>query len=191
MTRGGGLTSRADGNHVADFNFAIGHDDPCHQGLDELALSLPGRLLQAVPHALAKLIHAQPEARDLAPAVQMCLELPALGFERLCPALRFAPASLVLLEPHHAGEVGLRQPLDRCPTPTCPRRRASRRAWKSRGSQWPPCARSSARRIASGWVSNRQTSSQTRHSSCSGVRTERERQFSRYEGSDDCLPRQQ
>src|SRR5918998_1104377 len=57
----------------------VGNDDPHHQPFDQLALLLPGGLVEPLPHTAAELLHAQANARNLALAVDLTLQLLHLG----------------------------------------------------------------------------------------------------------------
>src|SRR4051794_36398510 len=64
---------------IADLDLTVGNDDPHHQPFDQLALLLPGGLIEPLPHAAAELLHAQANARNLALAVDLTLQLLHLG----------------------------------------------------------------------------------------------------------------
>src|SRR5215208_821760 len=96
-------------------------------------------------------LQAQPEARDLGLPVHLRPQLPLLGLERLVPPLQFASPAPVLIEAHHALQVGLGQALDLPPNAglAAPEGLPTR-LQLLRQPVCPPCARSRARRIASG-----------------------------------------
>src|SRR5690242_6395942 len=112
MTKAGGLTCWAGGDHVADLDLAVADDDAGHQPLDQLPLLLPAGLSKALAHPAAELLHAQPKARDLGLAIPLRFELPALRREGLLALLQLASPTPVFLQPHHARQVSLGEPLD-------------------------------------------------------------------------------
>src|SRR5690242_7325382 len=111
MTKGGSFAGWAGGDHVADLDLTIGDDDTGDQPFDQLSLLLPAGLLHALVHPAAELLHAQPKARDLGLAIPLRFELPALRREGLLALLQLASPTPVFLQPHHARQVSLGEPL--------------------------------------------------------------------------------
>src|SRR3954452_10356315 len=66
LTKAGAFAGGASGDRIADLDLTVGHDDPHHQPFDQLALLLPGGLIEPLPHTAAELLHAQANARNLA-----------------------------------------------------------------------------------------------------------------------------
>src|SRR3954465_2181543 len=79
LTKAGAFAGGAGGDRIADLDLPVGHDDPHHQPFDQLALLLPGGLIEPLPHTAAELLHAQANARNLALAVDLTLQLLHLG----------------------------------------------------------------------------------------------------------------
>src|SRR3954463_2739188 len=79
LTKAGAFAGGASGDRIADLDLTVGHDDPHHQPFDQLALLLPGGLIEPLPHTAAELLHAQANARNLALAVDLTLQLLHLG----------------------------------------------------------------------------------------------------------------
>src|SRR4051812_49948285 len=79
LTKAGAFAGGAGGDRIADLDLTVGHDDPHHQPFDQLALLLPGGLIEPLPHTAAELLHAQANARNLALAVDLTLQLLHLG----------------------------------------------------------------------------------------------------------------
>ncbi len=78
----------------------------------QLSLAAEVRLLQALPHAAAERLGMGREASGFALAVGVVHEFALLAIERQQPDLGVPPAALILAQGHHAGEIGLREPLD-------------------------------------------------------------------------------
>ena len=152
---------------VADLDLGTADDHAGDEVFDQLALLLPGRPCQGVPHARAERLRALGQARDLRPPVDLGLELPRLAVQGPLPLLQLAPAAPVLLQAEHAVEIGHGQPFERLAQGCRATAQDLTARLHSCGSQWPPCARSSAQRIVPGSVSSRQRSSQTAASSVS------------------------
>ena len=79
LTKAGAFAGGAGGDRIADLDLTVGHDDPHHQPFDQLALLLSGGLIEPFPHTAAELLHAQANARSLALAVDLTLQLLHLG----------------------------------------------------------------------------------------------------------------
>src|SRR3954471_18047027 len=79
LTKAGAFAGGAGGDRIADLDLTVGHDDPHHQPFDQLALLLPGGLIEPLPHTAAELLHAQANARNLALAVDLTLPLLHVG----------------------------------------------------------------------------------------------------------------
>src|SRR5690348_16214252 len=112
MTKAVGLAGWAGRDHVTDLDRAIGDDDTGDQPLDQLPLPLPTGLFETVAHALAELLHVQPEAHDFGLAVRLSLELTLLPSKGLLALLEVAPPALIFRQVHHARKIGLGQPFD-------------------------------------------------------------------------------
>jgi hypothetical protein len=106
------LALRPDGDRVTDLDGLAGDDHAVDEQLQQLSLAAGVRLLQALPHALAERLGMGREASGFGLAVGVAREFAFLAVERQQPALRVLPAALVLAQRHHAGEIGLGQPLD-------------------------------------------------------------------------------
>ena len=112
MTKAVRLGGWRGGDDVADLDLPVGVDVPGDQPFDELLLLLPGGLGEAMPHAPAECIEVQREARGLGLVVHLGFQLPRLGCKGSPPLLKVVPAAPVFVEPDHACQVDLCQPLD-------------------------------------------------------------------------------
>ena len=70
------------------------------------------RLLEALPHAPAERLGMGREASGFGLTTGVAREFTFLALERQQPGLDLPPAALVLAQRHHAGQVGLGEPLD-------------------------------------------------------------------------------
>ena len=112
LTKRLALTLRTDGDCVTDLDGVAGDDHAVDEQLQQLSLAAEIRPLQAPPHALAERLGMGRETSGFGLAVGVAREFAFLAVERNQPALRVLPAVLVLAQRHHAGEIGLGQPLD-------------------------------------------------------------------------------
>src|SRR3712207_8530092 len=112
MTKAARLGGWRGGDDVADLDLSVGDDDAGDQPLDELPLLLPGGMSEAGPHAPAERVEVQRQVRDLGLAVHLGFQLPRLGCKGTPPSLEVVPAAPVFVEPGHAFQVDLGQPLD-------------------------------------------------------------------------------
>jgi hypothetical protein len=106
------LALRPDGDRVTDLDGFAGDDHAVDQQLQQRSLAVEVRLLQALPHAPAERRGMARETSGFGPAVGVVREFAFLAIERQQPALGIPPAAPVLIQLHHAGEVGLREPFD-------------------------------------------------------------------------------
>src|SRR4051812_42685717 len=116
MTKAGGLALWAGGDHVADLDLALSHDDPHdaprHQALNQLPLLLPRGLIQPRPHAPAERLRAQANTSEFGLAVYLRFQLAQLGVEGLPFLVQSVAPAPELVETHNTRQVGLREPLD-------------------------------------------------------------------------------
>src|SRR3954471_17239331 len=103
---------RSDGDRVADLDGVTGDDHAVYEQLEQLPLAVEVRLLEALPHALAEPLGMGREASGFGLTASVVRELTFLAIERQQPGLDLPPAALVLAQRHHAGQVGLGEPLD-------------------------------------------------------------------------------
>ena len=115
MTKAVRLGGWRGGDDVADLDLSVGDENAGDQPLDELPLLLPGSVRQAGPHAPAERVEVQRQVRDLGLAVHLGFQLPRLGCKGTPPLLKVVPAAPVFVEPDHACQVDLCQPLDLLP----------------------------------------------------------------------------
>src|SRR5919199_5835033 len=120
MTRVVRLGGWRGGDDVADLDLAVGDDDAGDQPFDELPLLLPGGVREAGTNAPTEGVEVQRQVRDLSLAVHLGFQLPRLGREGILPQLEVAPSPPVLVEPDHACQVDLGQPLDLLPDADLP-----------------------------------------------------------------------
>src|SRR5215211_886529 len=106
------LALRPDGDGVTYLDGFAGDDHAVDQQLQQRSLALKVRLLQALPHALAERRGMARETSGFGPAVGVVREVAFLAIQREQPTLGLPPAALVLVQLHHAGKVGLREPFD-------------------------------------------------------------------------------
>ncbi len=115
MTKAVRLGGWRGGDDVADFDLSVGDDDAGDQPLDKLPLLLPGGVGEARVRAPAERVEVQRQVRDLGSAVHLGFQLPRLGCKGTLPLLKVVPAAPVFVEPDHACQVDLCQPLDLLP----------------------------------------------------------------------------
>src|SRR4051812_17667880 len=149
MTKAGGLALWAGGDHVADLDFSLGHNDPRHQALNQLPLLLPRGLIQPRPYAPAERLRAQANTGEFGLAVHLRFQLAQLSFKSLPFLVQPAAPAPELVKIYNTRQVSLSEPLDLLLNTGLPAPQPSRRACRSCGSQWLPCARSRAKRIDS------------------------------------------
>src|SRR3954463_1666421 len=99
-------------HHVADLDVAIGDDHAVDQELDQGPPLLEGGLVQALPHPPAELPDGVGQAGEFLPPVRLRHKAPFLFFELPLAPFEVTPAPTVLVQRHHAGEVGVRQALE-------------------------------------------------------------------------------
>src|SRR3954453_4545650 len=115
MTKTGLLARPVRRHHVADLDVAIGDDHPVDQELDQGPPLLEGGLVQALPHPPAELPDGVGQASEFLLPVRLRHKAPFLFFELLLAPFEVTPAPTVLVQRHHAGEVGVRQALELLP----------------------------------------------------------------------------
>jgi IS6 family transposase len=102
-------------HHVADLDVTIGDDHAVDQELDQGPPLLEGGSVQALPHPPAELPDGVGQASEFLPPVRLRLEAPFLFLELPLAPFEVTPAPTVLVQRHHAGEVGVRQALELLP----------------------------------------------------------------------------
>src|SRR5215217_3065633 len=112
MTKACGLALWAGGDHVADLDFSLGHNDPRHQALNQLPLLLPRGLIQPRPHVPAERLYAQANTGELGLTVHLRFQLAQLGVEGLPFLVQPAAPAPELVEAHNPRQVGRGEPLD-------------------------------------------------------------------------------
>jgi hypothetical protein len=100
------------GDGVSDFDVSAGDDYAVDKQFEQLSLSVEVCPLQALPHALAEQLGMSREVSGFGPAIGIVREVAFPAFECQQPAFSVLPATLVLAERDHAGQIGLGQPLD-------------------------------------------------------------------------------
>jgi hypothetical protein len=106
------LALRPDGSGVPDLDGLAGDDHAVDEQFQQLPPTPEVRPLQAMPHAPAERLGMGREASGFGLAVGVTREFAFLTIERQQPTFSVLPAALVLAQRHHAGEIGLGQPLD-------------------------------------------------------------------------------
>ena len=112
LTKWLALTLRTDGDCVTDLDGVAGDHHAVDEQFQQLPLAAEVGPLQALPHAPAERLGMGREASGFGLAAGVAREFAVLAIERRQPTLGVPPAALVLGQRHHAGEVGLGQPLD-------------------------------------------------------------------------------
>src|SRR4051795_13671215 len=112
MTKAGGLALWAGGDHIADLDFSLGHNDPRHQALNQLPPLLPRGLIQPRPYAPAERLRAQANTGEFGLAVYLRFQLAQLSFKRLPFLVQSVAPAPELVETHNTRQVGLGEPLD-------------------------------------------------------------------------------
>jgi len=102
-------------HHVADLDVTIGDNHAVDQELDQGPPLLEGGLVQALPHPPAELPDGVGQASEFLLPVRLRHKAPFLFFELLLAPFEVTPAPTVLVQRHHAGEVGVRQALELLP----------------------------------------------------------------------------
>ena len=115
MTKADLLARPVRRHHVADLDLAVGDDHPVDQEFDQGSPLLEGGLIQALPHPPAELPDGGGQSRELLLPVRLRFELPRLFLELLLTSFEVSSAPPVLVERHHAGEIGVRQALELLP----------------------------------------------------------------------------
>src|SRR3954470_3355556 len=106
------LALRSGGDRVTDLDGVTGDDHAVYEQLEQLPLAVEVRLLEALPHVPAEGLGMGREASGFALTASVVREFTFLALERQQPGLDLPPAALVLAQRHHAGQVGLGEPLD-------------------------------------------------------------------------------
>ncbi len=107
----GAFPLRAGRDDVADLHGAVGDDHPVDQQLEQGPLPLEVRRGQSLPHTPAERLGVGGQLSGLVLALGVVHEIPLLALQRQQARIEVAPAALVLGQAHHAGEVGLGEPL--------------------------------------------------------------------------------
>ena len=115
MTKPDFLAGPARRHHVSDLDLAVGDDHPVDQEFHQGSLLLKRRLGQPLFHPPAELFDGTGQSGKLVLPVCLCLELPGPLFELLLASFQLTPAPLVFVQPHHTGEISVRQPLKLLP----------------------------------------------------------------------------
>ncbi len=99
------------GDHVAYLHFLVGYDHPIHEQFHQPAPLLEGGVVEPRPHPPAEILHGVRHAGELRALIDLRLQLPLLGGQRLVPLLQIAAPPPVLGERDDLPEVGFRQPI--------------------------------------------------------------------------------
>src|SRR5689334_7919788 len=102
-------------HHVSDLDVTIGDDHAVDQELDQGPPLLEGGSVQALPHPSAELPDGVGQAGELLLPVRLRHEAPFHFLELPLAPFEVTPAPTVLVQRHHAGEVGVRQALELLP----------------------------------------------------------------------------
>ena len=106
------LPLRAGRDDVADLDGAVGDDHAVNQQLEQCPLPLEVRLGQALPHTPAERLGMGGQLGRLVLALGAVHEVLLLALQRRETGIDVAAAPFVLGQRHHAGEVGLGEPLE-------------------------------------------------------------------------------
>ena len=106
------LPLRAGRDDVADLDLTVSGDHAVNQQLEQCPLPFEVRLGQALPHTPAERLGMGGQLGCLVLALGAVHEVLLLAFQRRQTGIDVAAAPFVLGQRHHAGEVGLGEPLE-------------------------------------------------------------------------------
>jgi hypothetical protein len=99
------------GQHVADLNLAVGDDDAVDEQFGQLPPLGKGGGGQPGPDGLAETLDPLGDCLEFEALLGGGLQLPLLGEQGVVPAAQLLAFALEFIQPGHAGQVGIQQPL--------------------------------------------------------------------------------